>query len=129
MTYSDRHNEFMTATPPEDIRNSLGEAVATRLETVARSRNRKVSPCDLFPQRWAEQPFDGEDRILVPSPKVATYDLQPEMSAPRWVRGVCEALSSGVYDMAVVNFANPTWSGTLAIFMRQSRPSSPSTSV
>ena len=109
VTYSDRHNEFMTATfPPKDIRNSLGEAVANAgLRQLRAAETEKYPHVTFFLNGGREQPFDGEDRILVPSPKVATYDLQPEMSAPEVGARVCEALSSGVYDMAVVNFANP----------------------
>ena len=53
-----------------------------------------------------ERQFDGEDRILVPSPKVATYDLMPEMSAPEVTDKLVEAIGSGLYDLVVVNYAN-----------------------
>jgi 2,3-bisphosphoglycerate-independent phosphoglycerate mutase len=53
-----------------------------------------------------EQEFPGETRILIPSPKVATYDLKPEMSAPAVCDGVVEAIESGTYDFIIVNFAN-----------------------
>ena len=55
--------------------------------------------------------FDREDRILVPSPKVATYDLQPEMSAPEVGEKLCEAIRSEKYDMIICNFANPDMVG------------------
>jgi 2,3-bisphosphoglycerate-independent phosphoglycerate mutase len=58
-----------------------------------------------------EEPFPGEDRVLVPSPKVATYDLKPEMSAPEVARRLADALSGGSYDFAIVNFANPDMVG------------------
>src|SRR3546814_9702222 len=58
-----------------------------------------------------EHRFPGEDRILVPSPKVATYDLQPEMSAPEVGRRLVEAVDSGKYDLIIVNFANPDMVG------------------
>ncbi len=58
-----------------------------------------------------EQPFEGEDRVLVPSPKVATYDLQPEMSAAGVKASLLEAIQSGKYDLIVVNFANPDMVG------------------
>ena len=54
-----------------------------------------------------EEPFPGEDRTLIPSPKVATYDLQPEMSAPAVADATVAAIDSGRYDFIVVNFANP----------------------
>jgi 2,3-bisphosphoglycerate-independent phosphoglycerate mutase len=58
-----------------------------------------------------EQPYQGEDRIMVPSPKVATYDLQPEMSAPELAAKAVAAIESGKYDMIVLNFANPDMVG------------------
>ena len=58
-----------------------------------------------------EQPYPGEDRVMVPSPKVATYDLQPEMSAPELTDKAVEAISSGRYDLIVLNYANPDMVG------------------
>ena len=58
-----------------------------------------------------EEPFPGEDRVLVPSPKVATYDLRPEMSAAEVARTLAEAVATGRYDFAIVNFANPDMVG------------------
>ena len=58
-----------------------------------------------------EEPYPGEDRIMVPSPKVATYDLQPEMSAPELTDKAVAAINSGKYDLIVLNFANPDMVG------------------
>ena len=58
-----------------------------------------------------ETPYTGEDRIVVPSPKVATYDLQPEMSAPELADKAVAAINSGKYDLIVLNFANPDMVG------------------
>lgn len=58
-----------------------------------------------------EEPNEGEDRILVKSPKVATYDLQPEMSAPQVCDKLVDAIGSGKYDVIIVNFANPDMVG------------------
>ena len=58
-----------------------------------------------------EPPYAGEDRIMVPSPKVATYDLQPEMSAPELTDKAVAAIDSGKYDLIVLNFANPDMVG------------------
>ena len=58
-----------------------------------------------------EEPYAGEDRIMVPSPKVATYDLQPEMSAPELTAKAVEAIRSGKYDLIVLNYANPDMVG------------------
>ncbi len=64
--------------------------------TVAHGGNRKVSACHVIPQRGgAKSPLNGEDRIMVPSPKDATYDLQPEMSAPELTDKAVEAITSG----------------------------------
>ena len=128
VTYSDRHNEFMTATfPPKDIRNSLGEAVANAgLRQLRAAETEKYPHVTFFLNGGREQPFDGEDRILVPSPKVATYDLQPEMSAPEVGAKVCEALSSGVSTW-VVNFANPDMVGHTGVCRQRLLLLSPST--
>ena len=58
-----------------------------------------------------EAPFEGEERLLVPSPKVATYDLQPEMSAPELGAKLVTAIDSGKFNMVVINFANPDMVG------------------
>jgi 2,3-bisphosphoglycerate-independent phosphoglycerate mutase len=58
-----------------------------------------------------EDPYRGEDRIMVPSPKVATYDLQPEMSAPELTQKAVDAIRSGKYDLIVLNYANPDMVG------------------
>jgi 2,3-bisphosphoglycerate-independent phosphoglycerate mutase len=58
-----------------------------------------------------EEPYAGEERIMVPSPKVATYDLQPEMSAPELTDKAVAAINSGKYDLIVLNYANPDMVG------------------
>jgi 2,3-bisphosphoglycerate-independent phosphoglycerate mutase len=63
-----------------------------------------------------EEPFAGEDRILVPSPKVATYDLKPEMSLPELTDRLVEAIGSGRYDVIVCNVANPDMVGHTGVF-------------
>ena len=63
-----------------------------------------------------EQPFDGEDRILVDSPKVATYDLQPEMSAPELGQQVARAIAENNYNLVILNFANPDMVGHTGVF-------------
>jgi 2,3-bisphosphoglycerate-independent phosphoglycerate mutase len=62
-----------------------------------------------------EEHYPGEDRIMVPSPKVATYDLQPEMSAPELTSKAVEAIRSGKYDLIVLNYANPDMVGHTGI--------------
>jgi 2,3-bisphosphoglycerate-independent phosphoglycerate mutase len=81
----------------------LSEAGKTQFHT---AETEKYPHVTFFINGGREEPFEGEDRRLVPSPKVATYDLQPEMSAPDVCDGVVDAIESGKYDVIVVNFAN-----------------------
>lgn len=106
--YSSQHSEYMTALfPPEDLPNTLGEILATTGKRQLRiAETEKYAHVTFFLNGGREQVFDGEERILVPSPKVATYDLQPEMSAPEVTEKLCEAIASGSFDLIVVNFAN-----------------------
>src|SRR5581483_4443382 len=71
----------------------------------------KYAHVTFFLNGGRETQFEGEDRILVPSPKVATYDQQPEMSAPEVIDKLEAAIGSGKYDLIVVNFANPDMVG------------------
>jgi len=71
----------------------------------------KYAHVTFFLNGGEERSFEGEDRILVPSPKVATYDLKPEMSAPEVTDRLVEAITSGRYDLIVVNYANPDMVG------------------
>ena len=111
--YSDRHNEFMSSVfPSKDIRNCLGEVIAANgMKQLRAAETEKYPHVTFFFNGGREQPYEGEDRILVPSPKVATYDLQPEMSCPEVGARVVEALNTKKYDVAVVNFANPDMVG------------------
>jgi len=95
------------AYPPEQLANGLGEYVARLGKTQLRiAETEKYAHVTFFFNGGLETPFDGEDRILVPSPKVATYDLQPEMSAPEVTDKLVEAIRSGKYDLIVCNYAN-----------------------
>ena len=111
--YSDRHNEFMTSVfPPKDITNSLGEVVSKAGLTQLRAAETEKYPhVTFFFNGGREAPFEGEERLLVPSPKVATYDLQPEMSAPELGAKLVTAIDSGKFNMVVINFANPDMVG------------------
>ena len=99
--------------PPERMRGILGETISR-----AGRRQLRVAETEKYPHvtyffnGGDEQPFDGEDRILVPSPRdVATYDEKPEMSAPEVAARVADALRGGEYDFVLVNFANPDMVG------------------
>jgi 2,3-bisphosphoglycerate-independent phosphoglycerate mutase len=102
--------------PPEDIRDTLGEVVAEQgLKQLRIAETEKYAHVTFFLNGGREDPFDGEDRILVPSPKVATYDMQPEMSAPAVTEKLEGAINSGTYDLIVCNFANPDMVGHTGI--------------
>ncbi len=106
--YSDRLRPFVPAIfPPGTLANNLGELVSTHGLTQLRiAETEKYAHVTFFFSGGREEPYAGEERILVPSPKVATYDLQPEMSAPEVGRRLVEAVRSGRFDFIVVNFAN-----------------------
>ena len=98
---------LVTLFPPESLSNLLGEVVSQAGLTQLRiAETEKYAHVTFFFNGGREQVYDGEDRILVPSPKVATYDLQPEMSAPEVADRMAEAIESGKYDLIVANFAN-----------------------
>ena len=98
--------------PPKDIQNTLGEVVsAAGLTQLRAAETEKYPHVTFFLNGGREEPYEGEERILVASPKVATYDLQPEMSAPELSEKVCAALDAGKYELAVINFANPDMVG------------------
>ena len=106
--YSEDLDKLMaTIFPPQSFPNILGEVVAAAHRTQLRmAETEKYPHVTYFLNGGREEPFEGEDRIMVPSPKVATYDLQPEMSAPELTDKAVEAIKSGKYDMIVLNFAN-----------------------
>jgi len=100
------------AFPPDDLRNTLGEVLgANGLAQLRIAETEKYAHVTFFFNGGREAPFPGEERILVPSPKVATYDLQPEMSCPEVTRRLVEAIGSGRFDAIVCNFANPDMVG------------------
>ena len=96
---------------------TLGEVISSRGGTQLRAAETEKYPhVTFFFSGGREEPFDGEDRILVPSPKVATYDLQPEMSAPELADRVAAALSEEKYNFVCLNFANPDMVGHTGVF-------------
>ena len=95
------------AYPPQSLHNSLGEYLADLgMRQLRIAETEKYAHVTFFFSGGREKPFDGEDRILVPSPKVATYDLQPQMSCPEVTDKLVEAIGSGKYDFIVCNLAN-----------------------
>jgi 2,3-bisphosphoglycerate-independent phosphoglycerate mutase len=99
--------------PPGTIRNILGEIISNTGKRQLRvAETEKYPHVTYFFNGGNETPFDGEDRIMVPSPKwVATYDEQPEMSAPALAWKVVHALQTAAYDFILINFANPDMVG------------------
>ncbi len=95
------------AYPPTSLENTLGEYLARQGLTQLRiAETEKYAHVTFFFNGGREQPFDGEERVLVPSPGVATYDLQPEMSAPEVTDHLVDAIRSNRYDLIVCNYAN-----------------------
>jgi len=95
------------AYPPQPLPNTLGEYLEQQHKRQLRiAETEKYAHVTFFFSGGRETPWDGEDRVLVPSPKVATYDLKPEMSAPEVTDKLVEAIELGGYDLIVCNFAN-----------------------
>jgi 2,3-bisphosphoglycerate-independent phosphoglycerate mutase len=93
--------------PPEDLRETLGEVVSVAGLTQLRiAETEKYAHVTFFLNGGREQEFKGESRILIPSPRVATYDLKPEMSAYEVADRLVEAIDADRFDVIVVNFAN-----------------------
>ncbi len=111
--YSEELDALMQAIfPPQPLTHILGEVVADAGRSQLRTAETEKYPhVTYFLNGGREEPFPREDRIMVPSPKVATYDLQPEMSAPELTDKVVAAIDSGKYDLIVLNYANPDMVG------------------
>jgi 2,3-bisphosphoglycerate-independent phosphoglycerate mutase len=107
LTRYHRRFDIPVAFPPEKIRNGFGEFIAHQgLHQLRLAETEKYAHVTFFFNGGRERPFEGEDRILVPSPKVATYDLKPEMSAEEVTDHLVEAIKGGKYDVIVCNYAN-----------------------
>lgn len=106
--YSTALNVFLaTLFPPKDIKEGIGELVARAgLKQLRIAETEKYPHVTFFFNGGLETPYPGEERILVPSPKVATYDLQPEMSADEVTDKVVAAIDGGTLDLIIINYAN-----------------------
>ena len=101
----------------ENVANTLGEYIASKgLNQLHIAETEKYAHVTFFFNGGRETPFDNEDRILVPSPKVATYDLKPEMSAYEVKDKLVDAINENKYDFIVVNFANGDMVGHTGIY-------------
>jgi 2,3-bisphosphoglycerate-independent phosphoglycerate mutase len=121
--YSAALAQLMTAIfPPLVLDNVLGQVVADAgLRQLRIAETEKYAHVTFFLNGGQEEKFPGEDRILVPSPKVATYDLQPEMSAREVTNRLVEAVESTKYDLIVVNYANTDMVGHTGIMEAATR--------
>lgn len=97
---------------PDDLRDTLGEVLSgAGLSQLRIAETEKYAHVTFFFSGGREAPYTGEQRILVPSPKVATYDLQPEMSCPELTARLVGAIRAGTFDVVVCNIANPDMVG------------------
>ena len=114
VTLTDYSEDFPApvAFPPERLKNVFGAYVAEQgLRQLRIAETEKYAHVTFFFNGGEEQPFVGEDRILIPSPHVATYDLQPQMSAAQLTDQLVQAIESRTYDTIICNFANPDMVG------------------
>lgn len=101
----------------KDLNNTFGEVISKAgLKQLRTAETEKYAHVTFFFNGGKEAQYEGEDRKLVASPKVATYDLQPEMSAEGVTAGLMEALDSDKYDVIIVNYANPDMVGHTGVF-------------
>ncbi|HUI35349.1 MAG TPA: 2,3-bisphosphoglycerate-independent phosphoglycerate mutase [Stellaceae bacterium] len=116
--YSEDLNRFLaTLFPPENLDDTFGEVISRAGLTQLRiAETEKYAHVTFFFNGGRETVFPGEERILVPSPKVATYDLQPQMSAPEVTDKVVAAIQSGKFDVVVLNYANTDMVGHTGLF-------------
>ncbi len=107
MTQYDKAFTLPYVVPPEELNNILANVMAgLNMRNLRVAETEKYAHVTYFFNGGVEQPFPGEERTLVPSPKVATYDLKPEMSAPGIADTVINAVEKGGFDVIIVNFAN-----------------------
>ncbi|WP_456407573.1 2,3-bisphosphoglycerate-independent phosphoglycerate mutase [Thiolapillus sp.] len=107
LTEYNKEWDIPVAFPAERLENVLGEYISKLgLRQLRLAETEKYAHVTFFFNGGREQPFEGEDRILVPSPDVATYDLKPEMSAPEVTDNLVQAIEDGKYDAIIVNYAN-----------------------
>ena len=107
LTQYHQNFDFPVAFPPQHVASGLGETLANRqLSQLRLAETEKYAHVTFFFNGGIEAPYPGEQRILIPSPKVATYDLKPEMSAPEVTDELVSAIENQTYDVIVCNYAN-----------------------
>ena len=116
MTEYEADLPVLVAFPPEVVPCLAGAFAAAGWRQLHVAETEKYAHVTYFLNGGREEPFEGEDRVLVPSPRVATYDLQPEMSASGVTDAVVAGIASGRYDVIVANFANPDMVGHTGVW-------------
>ena len=115
--YDDTFKNIEVIFDKEDLKDTLGEVLALHQKKQIRiAETEKYPHVTFFFSGGREKEFSHETRIMIPSPKVATYDLQPEMSAEGISRAICKELSAGNPDFICLNFANPDMVGHTGVF-------------
>jgi 2,3-bisphosphoglycerate-independent phosphoglycerate mutase len=111
-TQYDSNFPVLVAFEPQNLNNILGQVIAQhKLQQFRTAETEKYAHVTYFFNGGIEEPFEGEDRQLVPSPSVATYDRAPAMSAAQVTQGAIAAVEKGVYSLIVINYANPDMVG------------------
>ncbi|MBE7381700.1 MAG: 2,3-bisphosphoglycerate-independent phosphoglycerate mutase [Leptolyngbya sp. SIO1E4] len=112
MTQYDAHLPVKVAFTPQNLSNILGEVIAHHgLKQFRTAETEKYAHVTYFFNGGLEDPFEGEDRELIPSPAVSTYDQAPEMSAAAVTDAAIAAIQKGIYSLVVINYANPDMVG------------------
>ena len=115
--YHEKYTYLPIAFAPSKVQKTLGEIVSKAGKTQMHlAESEKYAHVTFFFNGGVEEPNPGEDRILVPSPKVATYDMQPEMSANEVTEKVIEEIEKDKYDLIILNFANSDMVGHTGVF-------------
>ncbi len=115
--YDETMPNVTVAFPPEELKMTFGEYLASKNMTQLRiAETQKYAHVTFFFNGGEEKTFEGEDRILIQSPDVPTFDLKPEMSAYQVCDAVCEQIVSGKYDAIILNFANCDMVGHTGVF-------------
>ncbi len=112
LTQYDETIQAPVAYPPEELANTLGQVISDRgLAQLRIAETEKYAHVTYFFNGGQEKILVGEERVLIPSPQVETYDLQPEMSAEAVTEAVCQHIASGRFSLVVLNYANPDMVG------------------
>ncbi len=116
LTQYDEKMEVPVAFPPEELKRTLGEVLAEKGLTQLRiAETEKYAHVTFFFSGGREVPYPGEERVLIPSPRVPTYNLQPEMSAPQVTARVLAEIEQDRFDVIILNYANPDMVGHTGI--------------